>query len=596
MSGINRYVAFVDGGRVHAAMKKTGISINPQTSLWEALRCPGLTGAAQPLRQLSLEAQQELAVLVHKQSQPDELLWVVFLGGTGTGKSTIFNALCARPLSETGVERPKTCGPIVYLHRRWADSLDHFFPFASQQLLRASADAVPAGASAGIANRVLILDHERDRLSHLVLVDTPDLDSVEQQNRQMAESLYRFADAVVFVSSQEKYADQVPYAFLQRVLHDGKLCFLLINKAEPMLLPGEVLTTLRGQHLPVDEQRFYLLPYTALDPVVFLQNHSEFQAFSEQLDKTLAKDQSAKRVQAEKKRSARAISGRIKAILGMLQEEQHAADNWLEVLEGLFRTACRDLLETPHRHFSEASRQYLQAEIRKVFGKYDLLAKPRRLISQVVLSPLRLMGWLRDQPVDSYHVALQRLHQKLDLTPVQMAVEAFNRQVLDTVEPLEETSQILLKLREPQVLLSEAEIKNKLWQEQDALVAWLEETFQHLAKGIPRSKEWGIYSTSIAWGILILLLETMVGGGISLTQAVLDSALAPFVTKGAVELFAYTEVQKIAGELAERYQNGLLAVLREQRDRYATMLRELVTAPETVAALQAIRHELAAIQ
>ena len=62
----------------------------------------------------------------------------------------------------------------------------------------------------------------------------------------------------------------------------------------------------------------------------------------------------------------------------------------------------------------------------------------------------------------------------------------------------------------------------------------------------------------------------------------LDSALAPMVTKGAVELFAYREIQKIARELAKRYQDGVLAPIRAQRDRYEACLGKLMTPQETL--------------
>ena len=83
-------------------------------------------------------------------------------------------------------------------------------------------------------------------------------------------------------------------------------------------------------------------------------------------------------------------------------------------------------------------------------------------------------------------------------------------------------------------------------------------------------------------------------GGQDLTEAVLDSALAPFVTKGAVELFAYNELQKIARELAERYQNGLLSVLQEQSDRYSSALRGLLTPEPSLQSLRSLRGKLAA--
>ena len=139
-------------------------------------------------------------------------------------------------------------------------------------------------------------------------------------------------------------------------------------------------------------------------------------------------------------------------------------------------------------------------------------------------------------------------------------------------------------------MMSEEEIKTRVWKEQDQLSIWLEENFQDLAKEIPKGKKWGIYSTSILWGALILSFEAAIGGGISVLEATLDSALAPFVTKGAVELFAYREIEKVGRDLARRYQEGLLAVVREQRDRYEAALRSLMPSSETVQALESLKQ------
>jgi hypothetical protein len=566
----------------------------PPSSFWQTLSCPGITGNTRRLRELASELQEELAVFAHKRSQPDDLLWVVFLGGTGTGKSTFFNAVCGQPLSDTGVERPKTFGPILYMHRRAAAGLDYYFPFPDKQIKRIAGDALRSGPYSGMADHFLVLEHGREELEYLVLVDTPDLDSVALHNRETAEKLYLFADAVVFVSSQEKYADRVPYRFLHRIHQDGKLCFLLLNKAEPQLTRTEVLDSYRRQSLPLENSLFWLLPYVSQDPAAALPEHSEFKSFAAAFRGTLTRSGIAELISGEKKRSAREIAAKIGLVLDILQAEQEAARKWLGDLEGLLQRASQALLMQQRQHFTEESRQYLQAEIRRVFGKYDLLAKPRRLVSQVVLSPLQLLGWRREPVPESYQEVIQRLHRKIDLGPIQSALETFNRLVLELLSPKDEAAPLFQRLRRPQVQLTDPEIKDKVWQAQDRVAAWLEDTFRKLARGIPKSTEWGIYSTSIAWGVLVVMLEAVVGGGISLTEALLDSALAPFITKGAVELFAYNELQKIARELADRYQQGLLSVVREQHSRYAETLEQLMTDPQTLKVLQDLQCDMAA--
>ena len=82
------------------------------------------------------------------------------------------------------------------------------------------------------------------------------------------------------------------------------------------------------------------------------------------------------------------------------------------------------------------------------------------------------------------------------------------------------------------------------------------------------------------------------GGGFTMLDMALDSALAPMVTKGAVELFAYHEIQDIAKELAKRYQEGLLLPLSQQRDRYEKSLQSLMTPQETLDSLVVLRQRI----
>ena len=45
------------------------------------------------------------------------LLVVMLMGGTGVGKSTLFNALAGRAVAAASVQRPTTRDPVVYFHQ-----------------------------------------------------------------------------------------------------------------------------------------------------------------------------------------------------------------------------------------------------------------------------------------------------------------------------------------------------------------------------------------------------------------------------------------------------------------------------------------------
>jgi energy-coupling factor transporter ATP-binding protein EcfA2 len=557
---------------------------NPENELWESVRCPGLTPAAVEVERLVQELSKKWTAYAYKEF--GSLAWVIFVGGTGTGKSTLFNVLCGETLSEAGLERPKTFGPIAYVHRHAA--IEAGFPFSSMEIRRLGPKDYSSLGHSGKAGELLVLEHERDELSHLVLVDLPDMDSLEVKNRRTVEDLYLLCDMIVFVTSQEKYADDVPFRFLQRIHRDGKPVLLVLNKAEPRLTLGELLATTRDHGLDLGEGRSWILPYFPSNAAERLARSGELGDFAAAFFRALAKSRTKEVLHRERKRAAGELAHEMRRFLDLLHQEQEAIQKWIEHLDIFLRSACHDLFAEQENHFSQESKEYLQNEIRKLYSRYDLLQKPRRMIAEIVLAPLRLLGLGRAKPQESREAILRKVRQRLHVTPILAAVAAFNRSVLEQLSPADEKSALFGKLRDRSLMLTDDQVRQHVLEEQDRLIRWLEERFEEMARGLSKSKQWSIYSTSILWGGLILSLEVAIGGGISMLEAVLDSAVAPFVTKGAVELFAYQELKKLARELAERYRESLVSVVRRQRDSYAACLESLTTPEETLASLRSL--------
>lgn len=559
-------------------------SVHSSWLLRNSIQCPGLTPGAQEIHRLAEELPKSLAIFYYKQLM--SCLWVLFVGGTGTGKSTLFNAFSGKSISETGVERPKTFGPIVYAHRDWP--IEKAFPLPETQIERRPWSDLNDGPATGTLGRLLILEHNRDDLSHLLLVDTPDLDSVEAENRQIAEDLYLLSDAVVFVTSQEKYADEVPYQFLLRILEDRTPYFFLLNKAEEQLTEEEVIGVLESRGITFRKDRVWLIPYASSHVSRWVSENTAFRDFVRSISEELSEEKIKNLREMQYSWRSDSLKTQVARLLYLLAEENGAVQKWLKQLEVLYQESSRDLIKQQNKRFAAEIRECLQTEIRKLFTKYDVLAKPRRFMRELFWTPFRLLGF-RGKTIQKTHKdALLEIRQKIDLTSVQTAIEKFNRVVIERLSPPDETSPLFGRLHQTDIALKEEEIKEHIWKEQDQLDEWLEETFRKLSRGIPKHKEWGIYSTSIIWGILILSFEIVVGGGFSVIDAALDSALAPFVTKGATELFAYHEIQKVARELAKRYQEGLLSVLRHQCDRYEHCLRSFLTPRKTLESLETL--------
>lgn len=141
-------------------------------------------------------------------------LVVLLVGPTGAGKSTVFNTIAGRGASETGVLRPTTRVAVVLVH---PDDRS------------ASID----GAFARIPPDQLRFIEDDDVAPGLVLVDAPDIDSVEHANRELADRLVEAADLCLFVTTATRYADRVPWAVLGRVRERGLPLQVIVNRMPP---------------------------------------------------------------------------------------------------------------------------------------------------------------------------------------------------------------------------------------------------------------------------------------------------------------------------------------------------------------------------
>ncbi|MBN2126171.1 MAG: 50S ribosome-binding GTPase [Deltaproteobacteria bacterium] len=565
----------------HPAGKRTVSLGGPP--LPHPLFIPGLGPESGEAQGLAGDLPKRLAAFAYKAAFPE--IWVVFLGGTGTGKSTLFNALCGRRLSETGVERPKTQGAMLYAHHRCP--LDRGFPFTDYSVERQTSETSPFRPAAGRPGQLLILDHDRTDFAGLVVADTPDLDSVEEGNRRVARDLFLLADMVVFVSSQEKYADEVPYRCLKRVIREETPYCFLLNKAGEEAVEEDVLELLAGREVSLDRSRIWLIPHLSPSPGERIRDQEAFGSFLDRLKEETSGAQGRRLHETLRSGNAAGLRKRIHRLLDLLGGEQREADVWFRRLETHVQDALKVLVEEEKRRFGASSRPVIQREIRRLFSRFDLLARPRRAIQALILAPMRFLGFLGDPKRRTRDDDLARIREQADPALIQATLDRLNRILLEDLSPADKSSPLFSALRDPDLKLRDEEIRDHLWREQDRLYAWLEARFQDLARELPRGKRWGIYSTSLLWGLLIVSFEIVAGGGFSLLDAALDSAVAPFLTKGSVELFAYREIQKIARDLAGQYEKALVSLVTIQRDRYRRCLESLMTPPEAMEALAA---------
>jgi GTP-binding protein EngB required for normal cell division len=144
---------------------------------------------------------------------------VALAGPTGSGKSSLFNALAGMNLSRVGVRRPTTAEAYACV---WGQS-------GAVPLL----DWLAIGVERRFTRESQLDAEDQARLRGLVLLDLPDFDSRVFEHREEADRLLALVDLVVWVTDPQKYADQVIHdRYLRAFRQHRDVTVVLLNQAD----------------------------------------------------------------------------------------------------------------------------------------------------------------------------------------------------------------------------------------------------------------------------------------------------------------------------------------------------------------------------
>ncbi|MDQ1257635.1 MAG: hypothetical protein QG656_2241 [Candidatus Hydrogenedentes bacterium] len=158
-------------------------------------------------------------------------LVVAVTGGTNTGKSTVFDLLLGQVMSPVVTTAAATRHPLLAGNAwRVAQCLDSKLVPEFQPRLLDDPSAVVSNDTPPdtlyVAEAVALPDR-------LVLLDTPDVDSIDKQNWEVADHIRAAGDVLVAVLTGEKYKDERVVDFFRRARASGRVVVPLMNKANP---------------------------------------------------------------------------------------------------------------------------------------------------------------------------------------------------------------------------------------------------------------------------------------------------------------------------------------------------------------------------
>lgn len=156
---------------------------------------------------------------------------VGFFGATGSGKSSLFNAVSGSDVATAAARRPTTSEPMAGI---WGEEgsgpLLDWLEVTERHVLQ----AVPGFA---------------DDDAGLVLLDLPDFDSTRLENREIVQRMVGMVDVLVWVLDPQKYADAAVHnGFLRPMASHGAVTLVVLNQVDKLSAPdaAAVMESLKG--------------------------------------------------------------------------------------------------------------------------------------------------------------------------------------------------------------------------------------------------------------------------------------------------------------------------------------------------------------
>jgi GTP-binding protein EngB required for normal cell division len=198
---------------------------------------------------------------------------VALAGATGSGKSSLFNALSGTTLATVGVRRPTTAHAMA---SSWGEE-------SAEDLL----DWLQVPRRHALQN-----DPAMDAaLDGLVLLDLPDHDSTELDHRMEVDRLVQLVDMLIWVVDPQKYADAAIHdRYLRPLAQHADVMMIILNQVDKLTV-GQREQCLSDLRRLLDSEGLPKVPVMAVSAV----NGDGIDALREALAKQVAEKQAAAR-------------------------------------------------------------------------------------------------------------------------------------------------------------------------------------------------------------------------------------------------------------------------------------------------------------
>lgn len=538
--------------------------------------------AVQPiLEEKRSETKRLLAALFWKSALDRDFPPVVCLvGGTGTGKSTLFNSLADCKISEVGFRRPSTLQAVILVSQCFVGQL-RAAPF-----LRLDEES-----------HAMVFPHENPGLGDLVLVDTPDFDSVELSNRAIADDFFIISDILVFITSQEKYADLAGHEMQTRALQWGKKAIFVMNKAVSDTAYNDFKSLIHALGYETEPIRIERLEPSP-DLIPGLRNRPRFAELlaeaSGRSGKTIRKEELGRlreRTLASLNDLTSSLESQVQRVAAVNSEIQRILEEVSRGMEAQLDAIVSDDMEVQ-----------IRSRLQRLLRKYDILFVPRMMVRNAVRSLFSAVAEIfvsrnvgamsQDDERDIRTEDFEAAKAVARLQPLEWATARLNlaiAEMLSSNPALEDLCQVALT---DVPRWSREEIRAHYDAAFPGMEHLLEAEFNRFRDGLSRTDELKLYGSYTVWALFLITAEIVVGGGFTLLDALLNTVIVPFIPKWLLNLKVLDVLREIGERVDREHRNTLRGILQEQADLYAEQFSRLVPGDTVLQDLRSLEGNL----
>ncbi len=536
--------------------------------------------------------------LIPRLKRIDAPLLAVLGGSTGSGKSTITNTLIGQEVSPAGVLRPTTRAPVLLCSpedREWFAGSDVLpdLPRVTRQAdsdtrsqtgsqNRSQADSETGSqtgrhADAAVVTGTVLRMVEVPSLDPgLAIIDAPDIDSVEEANRDLATQLLGAADLWLFATTAVRYADAVPWDFLHLARSRGTSLAIVINRI-PAGAQNEVVPHLKTM---LDDAGLTDVPVFPIEQAELDEGMLPITAVGDLRDLLVGLATDAERrnevVRTTLDGAMESIGPRVETVIDAADQQQQAAEELRLAMERIYSQAR----ETLSKDISSGN--LLRGEVldrwQELIGTAELM---QAVQSRISLVRDRIGAFVRGRPAATAEVQgeiTSTLEQLLidhadaaaSSTVLTWKGSAGGSQILDGDRSLERASVEFRETVAPEV---------RAWQ--DDILELVRERGAG-KRTTARILAFGLNSVGVA--LMVLLFAQT--GGITGGEIAIGAGTAGLSQTLLSALFGEQAVRELAAEARQLLVQRVSGLLENEANRFRTELWSVVSPGEAVEELR----------